>query len=209
MRKFDFSDAKENALIERVTEVYLREGMKRITMDDMSKRLSVSKKTLYKYVKNRKELVMKSTQFHVQRERQNVTKIQEKNLNPIVEHHELSKHYLNTISKINPVLHFDMEHYFHDAWQFLNIYFNGFVFDSVQKNLLRGQQEGFYHKRFQPEIVAKFFTRRVDMIFDGELFPSDKFNFVDVYLEFLVYHLNSITSVQGKNVLSKLDFKHL
>ena len=74
-------------------------------------------------------------------------------------------------------------------------------------HLVVGGYSTIYHKKFQPEIVAKFFTRRVDMIFDGELFPSAKFNFVDVYLEFLVYHLNSITSDQGKNVLSKLDFK--
>lgn len=207
MKNIELTDSKEFSLIERVTEVYLREGMKRITMDNMAKRLAVSKKTLYKYVKNRKELVMKSTQFHVQRERKNVTKIQERNLNPIVEHHELSKHYINTFSKINPVLHFDMENYFPEAWQFLNKYFNGFVFESVFKNLLRGQKEGVYHKNFQPEIVAKFFTRRVDMIFDGELFPSKRFNFVDVYLEFLLYHLNSITSDHGKKVLSTLDFK--
>ena len=39
MKKFNFSDPKEIALIEIVTEVYLREGMKRITMDDMSANL--------------------------------------------------------------------------------------------------------------------------------------------------------------------------
>ena len=36
------------ALIDRVNEVYVREGMKKVTMDDMAKKLNVSKKTLYK-----------------------------------------------------------------------------------------------------------------------------------------------------------------
>ena len=209
MQNIESIDPKELSLIERVTDVYLNEGMKRITMDDMAKKLTVSKKTLYKYVKNRKELVMKSTQFHVQRQRRNVTEIQERELNPIEEHYQLSRYYIHTISKINPVLHHDMEHYFPEAWEFLNIYFNGFIFESVFKNLKRGQKEGYYHKGFHPEIVAKFFTRRVDMIFDGELFPNDRFSFVDVYLEFLIYHINSITSEKGKKIFSTLDFKQI
>lgn len=209
MKKIELVDPKEIALLERVTEVYVREGLKKITMDDMAKQLNVSKKTLYKYVKNRKELIFKSTYFHVQRERLKIIEIQEKNLNPIMEHHELAKFFLGTISKINPVLHYDMEHYFTETWDFLNEHFNGFIFESIYKNLVRGQAEGLYHKDFNAEIIAKFFTKRVDMVFDGELFPPEKFNFSEVYIEFLVYHLNSITTDEGKATLNQLDFKHL
>lgn len=209
MKKIELVDPKEIALIERVNDVYVREGMKKITMDDMAKKLNVSKKTLYKYVKNRKELVYKSTYFHVQRERLQVTEIQEKNLDPIVEQFELAKFVVETISKVNPVVHYDMEHYFPDAWDYLNEYFNGFVFESIYKNLVRGQEEGVYHKHFRPDIVGVFFARRIDLIFDGELFPAERVSFKEVYLEYLLYHLNSIVTEKGKNTLNKLDFKKL
>lgn len=209
MKKIELVDPKEIALIERVNEVYVREGMKRVTMDDMAKKLNVSKKTLYKYVKNRKELVMKSTYFHVQRDRLGVTEIQDKNLNPILEQYELAKFVVDIIANVNPVLHYDMEHYFPEAWAFLNEYFNGFVFESLYKNLVRGQAEGVYHKNFNPEIVGRFFATRLDVIFDGELFPKEQFNFREVYLEYLMYHLNSIVSEEGKSTLNTLDFKHL
>lgn len=209
MKKIELTDPKEIALLERVTEVYVREGMKKITMDDMAKKLNVSKKTLYKYVKNRKELIFKSTCFHVQRDRSKIIEIQQKDLNPILEHHELAKFFLETISQINPVLHYDLQNYFTESWDFLNEYFNGFVFESIFKNLKRGQEEGIYHNNFNAETIAKFFTRRIDMVFDGELFPSAKFNFKEIYLEFLIYHLNSITSEKGKDILNQLDFKNL
>ena len=80
MKDLALVDEKEIALIERVSGVFLKKGMKRVTMDDVAKELSVSKKTLYKYVKNRKELVMKSTYFHVQRDQSKVREIQAKNM---------------------------------------------------------------------------------------------------------------------------------
>lgn len=209
MEFIELTDPKEAALIQRVNDVYLKKGVKQMTMDNMAQSLNVSKKTLYKYVKNRKELVMKSTSFHVRRDRLKVTEIQNKNYNPIIEQYELAKFVIETISKVNPVLHSDLENYFPEVWSFLNEYFNGFVFESLYKNLVRGQEERFYHHNFKPEIVARFFATRIDVIFDGELFPSTAFSFKDVYLEYVMYHLNSIVSEKGKEILKNLDFKHL
>tara|TARA_Y100000589_G_scaffold247446_1_gene235413 strand:- start:3562 stop:4191 length:630 start_codon:yes stop_codon:yes gene_type:complete len=203
------SDPKEIALLERVNDVYIKKGVKRTTMDDMAKTLNVSKKTLYKHVKNRKELVMKSTYFHVSRDREKITEIQNKNYNPILEQYELTKFVIETISKINPVLHSDLENYFPEAWAYLNQYFNDFVFEILYRNLLRGQSEGVYHKFFKPEIIARFFATRIDVIFDGELFPESEFNFKEVYVEYMIYHLNSIVSEKGKEILNALDFKQL
>ena len=209
MNEVELTDIKEIALIDRVNEVYVREGMKKVTMDDMAKKLNVSKKTLYKYVRNRKELVLKATCLHVQKERLQVIKIQEKNLDPIVEQYELSKFVVETISKVNPIVHYDLENYFSEAWDYLNQYFNGFVFESIYKNIVRGQVEGIYRKNFKPDIVAMFFASRIDLIFDGELFPAERVSFKDVYIEYLLYHLNSIVTNKGKGTLNELDFKDL
>ncbi len=209
MNFIQLSDPKEIALLERVNDVYIKKGVKRTTMDDMAKTLNVSKKTLYKHVKNRKELVMKSTYFHVSRDREKITEIQNKNYNPILEQYELTKFVIETISKINPVLHSDLENYFPEAWAYLNQYFNDFVFEILYRNLLRGQSEGVYHKFFKPEIIARFFATRIDVIFDGELFPESEFNFKEVYVEYMIYHLNSIVSEKGKEILNALDFKQL
>ena len=97
MKFIEIKDQKEITLIARVNDVYLKKGVKKTTMDDMARNLNVSKKTLYKYVKNRKELVMKSTSFHVKRDRQKVTEIQERNYNPIIEQHELAKFVIETV----------------------------------------------------------------------------------------------------------------
>ena len=151
----ELSDSKEIVLIERVNDVYIKNGVKNTTMDDMAKTLNVSKKTLYKYVRNRKELVMKSTYFHVSRDRKKVIEIQNENHNPIVEQYELAKFVIETISKINPVLHFDLENYFPEAWQYLNQYFNGFVFESLYKNKFPCKKKPPSGANYSVEIALK------------------------------------------------------
>lgn len=209
MKSLNLTNTKEIELLERVNDVFVKYGMKKVTMDDMAKHLNVSKKTLYKYVKNRKELVLKSTIFHIQREEQRIHTIQALKLDPIAEHHELAKFVVQTMTNMNPQVHHDLEHHFQDSWEVLSDYFNDFVFKSILENLERGQKEGYYHNEFSAEIIARFFASRVDIIFDGEFFPKNKFGFKEVYLQYLMYHLNSITTEKGKQIINQLDFKHL
>lgn len=209
MKSLSLTNTKEIELIGRVNQVFVQHGIKKVTMDDMAKHLNVSKKTLYKYVKNRKELVLKSTLFHIQKEELQIKTIQDLKLNPIEEHHELAKFVVQTMTNLSAQVHHDLEHHFEESWEVLSDYFNGFVFKSILENLERGQKEGYYHNEFSAEIIARFFASRVDIIFDGELFPKNKFGFKEVYLEYLMYHLNSITSEKGRQIIQQLDFKHL
>ena len=44
----------------------MRYGIKSITMDDVAKELSMSKKTLYQYVKDKEDLVKQTLLLHVE-----------------------------------------------------------------------------------------------------------------------------------------------
>lgn len=206
MNRIDFSDEREVLLIEQVSDVYLKKGIKSITMDSMAKELHVSKKTLYKYVDNKVELVQKSTHFHVLKEQESIEEIQNKDLNPIQETQEIANYVIQTLSKINPVVHYDLQKYFPQAWKTLNDYFNGFVYESILLNLTKGQESGVYRTDFSAEIIAKIFITKLDLIFDAELFPQDKFTFVQVYIDFIQHHLHGIVSEKGTKILNKINF---
>jgi hypothetical protein len=209
MKGIEFSNEKEIAIIEQVNQVYLKRGMKSVTMDDMAKELHISKKTLYKYVKNRAELVKKSTCFHVKKEQKLVEEIQSKNLNPIQETREIAGFIIDTLSKVNPVVHYDLEKYFPDSWELLNEYFSGFVYTSILTNLENGQKLGVYRDNFSAEIIAKIFISKLDAIFDASLFPPEKFTFAQVYIDFIQHHLYGIVSEKGSKILNQINFTNI
>jgi AcrR family transcriptional regulator len=48
-----------NEILEKVSLLYRRYGIKSITMDDVAKELGISKKTLYQHVSDKTDLVRK------------------------------------------------------------------------------------------------------------------------------------------------------
>jgi AcrR family transcriptional regulator len=52
-------------IIEKVSELYMRYGIRSVTMDDVSRHLGISKKTLYSYVTDKQELVELTVKNHL------------------------------------------------------------------------------------------------------------------------------------------------
>ncbi|MDP4588692.1 MAG: TetR/AcrR family transcriptional regulator, partial [Flavobacteriales bacterium] len=57
-------DSKELEIIQKATEIFMQYGIKSVNMDDIARHLGISKKTLYKYVSDKKELVRKGMDLH-------------------------------------------------------------------------------------------------------------------------------------------------
>jgi TetR/AcrR family transcriptional regulator, cholesterol catabolism regulator len=59
-------DDKKIEIIEKATQVFLKYGIKSVTMDDMARELVMSKKTIYQYFKDKNELVEQIISFKTQ-----------------------------------------------------------------------------------------------------------------------------------------------
>ena len=59
--------SKEQILV-KATDLFMRYGIKSLTMDDIAREFGISKKTLYTYVSNKNDLVHQSMQWHIERE---------------------------------------------------------------------------------------------------------------------------------------------
>merc|ERR1711907_199237 len=56
-------DEKRLEILERATNVYMRLGIKSVTMDDLARELGISKKTIYKYFDDKSDLVRSIVQM--------------------------------------------------------------------------------------------------------------------------------------------------
>ena len=63
-----FTEQQEKWL-KRVEDLFLRYGIKSITMDDVARELGISKKTLYQFVDNKDDLVHKMLERHIAEEK--------------------------------------------------------------------------------------------------------------------------------------------
>lgn len=205
--EISFRDEKEASLINDALEVFLAHGLKKVTMDDVAKHLKVSKKTLYKYVKNRKDLVRKTTTLQVHLDQKNINMIEDKNLNAIEENIEITQYTVNNLNKLHPDIHSDLEQYFSDSWEIFKAHQGEFLFTTVAKNLEKGKAEGLYNKNINTEIVTLIYISKIDMVFNGNIFPIEKFKFSEVFKTLILQHMRGIATEKGIKTLDKLNFQ--
>lgn len=166
-------------------------------MDDIARELGISKKTLYLYCTDKEDLLIKSFSNYFKSEEAFQEAIWAKNLNAIDEMFEVSKHVAEMLKNLHPSVHYDLRKYYPEAWKIFSEYRKNFLFKCVADNMEKGKQEGLYRTNLNIPIVARIHIARIDVIFDGELFPPSQFNFQEVYFEMIRYHIRGIASPKG------------
>ena len=58
-------DEKRLEILERAVAVYMKYGIKSVTMDDLSQELGMSKKTIYKYFADKNDLIQSIIEMKV------------------------------------------------------------------------------------------------------------------------------------------------
>ncbi len=171
-------------------------------MDDIAKELGISKKTLYKYFKDKDAIVSTLMKMDINGEMELLQSLTESSKNAIEETYAFSQVLIEKLRAVNPALMYDLEKYHPKAWKLFVIHKREDVYGCIKSNIERGIKEGLYHQDLNPEIVAKLYSEKIDMIFNQEVFPTEGYSVETVYSEMIKYHLRGIINEKGREYLS-------
>lgn len=197
-------EGKKTAILEQATKIFMRYGLKSVTMDDVSRELKISKKTLYRFVSDKNDLVEQVMQAYVEQEQCCIDDLVTKSKNAIEEILLIGEHVGNFVKDIHPSIHYDMEKYYPEAWNVFANHKKSFVLKCITDNLIRGIKEGLYRKDLNVPVIARIYVSRIDIVFDGEVFPPEEIDFKTVYMEKMNYHLRGISSDKGIKLLQEI-----
>jgi len=210
LRFHGFNFAPQNTMSEeikilgRCEKLFLRYGIKSVTMDDVSRELGISKKTLYQFVENKEELVKKVTTNHFACEHLIITQIIKDSKTAVDEMVGIAK-WMNNFSKnIHPGLLFDLKKYHPESWQVYLDYRNQEIFRCIFENIERGKREGFYREELDANVLARIYIARVEMFIDAEIFPPQQFPAEKTFTEFMNYHIHGLATQKGIKYWDKI-----
>lgn len=196
-------DERGDRLIAEAAKVFWTYGIKSMTMDDLSTRMGISKKTLYQYVKDKNDLVEKVL-LHIAGElRCEVDETVGQGVNAIDELFGITTRVAGQLKDIHPAIHFDLEKYYPEAFRNMVLTKRQEIFSITMANMERGIKEGLYRENLNIAMIATIYVARFDMVFDGELFPPGQFNMDELHWEILRYHVRGIASAKGLKYLEK------
>jgi AcrR family transcriptional regulator len=189
----------------RQTEaVFLRYGIKSITMDDVARELGISKKTLYQFVENKDDLVRKVLERHILEEKDTCNIEFARASNAVEEIMIVIDHNSTQLQHMKANIVYDLQKYHRDAWLMMQEYQQGFLYEIVSRNLNRGISEGLYRADLHVDIVSRLHIVTSFQLFNEDIFPSEKYSKAVIFKEYLMHYLYGIMSEKGIKVLNKI-----
>lgn len=196
-------DIRKKDILEQTTKLFMRFGVKSLTMDDVATHLRVSKKTLYEHFKDKNDLVEQVVGGVCKHHRTNIDAICARGLNAIDENHEITKFIVAHIGGVHPSVQFDLQKYHPKAWEILEHSEQNDIHRCVTGNLRKGLKEGLYREDLDVEVITRLYLARMDVTWDGRVFPADQFNITEVLWKHFEYHIRGIASRKGLEYLEK------
>ena len=186
-----------NRIIHGALELFLREGVKSVNMDDISSFLGMSKKTLYQHVSNQGDIVEKAFKLHQSRILCAINSIQEKNENAIDELFHIDEQICHILKNRPPRLIKNLKKFYPSVWKILDETRKKHLFSCITQNIEHGKAQGLYRVDVNEDIIAKLIMNTVDALIDEDLFPLTKYNFKSLLRENRIYHIRGIATQQG------------
>jgi AcrR family transcriptional regulator len=194
--------AKER-ILEKAHELFMRYGVRSVSMDDIATHLGMSKKTLYHYYTDKEELVDAVLSAILEKNRNDCFSDKENAENAV---HEIFKAFdmvQEMFTNMNPSIVFDLEKFHPAVYKKLEQHKKVFMYQMIAQNLERGMKEELYRPEINVDVITKFRIESMMLAFNSEIFPNNRTHLVSIHQEILEHFLYGITTVKGQKLLQK------
>ena len=192
-----------NDLLENISTLFKKYGVKSVTIADIAKELGMSKKTLYQHFANKDEVIDKVAHYEFNKETIELIKLCKKHKHVIDQLYAISKFIIKSNLLLNPSLIYSMAKYYHQTWEELINKRNELVLNLIDENFQEGIVQGIYKKDTNLDVIQIFYSfllniKNIDFFNDRTL---DKFD--DVFNTIFTYHIRGIANNVGIEYLEK------
>ena len=182
----------------KALEMFMKYGIRSVSMDDISNELGMSKKTLYQFFGKKEDLVMACVQHDLNMDHEMCQEIFKPEKNAIDELLELGQHYLGVLQSINPSAIYDLAKYYPKAWKLMVTEHRGGYYRKVfTENLKKGISQKLFRTEIDVDAATRFYLHRTSTLINDELYPRKDFEMQSLYMESLRYHIRGIGTEKG------------
>lgn len=193
----------DHRILAGAEELFIRYGIKSVTMDDLARHLGMSKKTIYSEFPDKNTIVVQLVGSSV-REHFHQMEAMADTARDSVEEIMLMMRYTNEIfGSVNPNVFYDMQRHHPEAWQTFRRFKDEFILNQITRNLENGRNQGLYRSDFNIRIIAQLRLEQVESVLNPLHFPPEKFNLKDVNFQLLEHFLFGICTLKGHKLILK------
>lgn len=181
--------------------LFMRHGVKSVTMDDLAAEMHISKKTIYKWFSQKDELVHDSLAQYLGAARQEFDQQRRQSATAIDELLALRDWLRRQFADVGPAIFYDLQKYYPSAWALWLEHKNGYTLRQIGDNLHRGIREGLFRPELDVAILSRLRLAQVELAFSAECYPHHEFDLGQVQVALLDHFLRGVVTLPGHELL--------
>lgn len=197
----------KDKIVEASFQLFCRQGIRSVSMDDIAQQLGMSKKTIYKWYENKDAIVFAAIENHMHCTQDNCNLIAGRSANAIHELFQTMEMVRQMFNGIHPSVIFDLQKFHPKAWNLVEQHKSTFLLSKIVDNLQRGIREGYYRADLNIEIMARLRLAELGIVFNHETFPPERFNHQVVQVACLEHYMLGIATLKGHKLINR--YKHI
>lgn len=194
-------DSKEKIL--KVSKgLFQKYGIRSVTMDDIAQKLAMSKKTIYQYFKDKKEIIHTVIDNWILEHIEKSEEIENQAVDSIDAILSVSKYIQNFYEETNPAMVYDLRRHYPETWDLVRKYRDRMQ-NTIKRNIRKGIDNGLYRSDLNISVMAAL---RIEMAFikdNEDLFPPNQYDLLEVDLQLLEHFVRGLVTKEGFEKLEK------
>lgn len=197
----------KDRILTRAGALFLRNGIKSVSMDDIASDLGMSKKTLYKTFTNKDEIVLGVMTAHLSQAQGECARFAGISADAVREMLDISAWADKEFSNVHPSIFYDLKKYHPTTWSLFSEHKSTFILEQITKNLRRGIAEGLFRADLDVEVLARLNLAQIELAFDPDLYPPAQFSPLRVNKVFDEHFLLGVATLKGHRLFNK--YQHI
>jgi AcrR family transcriptional regulator len=195
---------KKQYILEEVGKMYMRHGIRSVTMDDVAAELGVSKKTLYQNFKDKAELVSQVVESFLSKDEQCHCH-ENDSLNAIDRVFWMREHLNNLLKLAHNNLEYDLKKSYPKLYKKISEYKKERFYEDSFSVIEQGKQEGFFRAEVDSDFVSRLSVGRFLLVFNPDygLFTQDEVRNISLFDQVMDYHFHGICTDEGLKYYKK------
>jgi AcrR family transcriptional regulator len=191
----------QKEILTKASELFLKYGIRSVSMDDIARELGMSKKTIYVHYQDKDALLMAFMHYQLDFHTQIFEKVRRTSSNVIDEILVLSGSSMNEMRKYHSTLIYDLQKYHHKVWQVFEAFKNENIYHQVKDQLLRGVESGYFRADIDVEIITKMHLQQINTILNPDIFGVQSYDVNKVFAQIFAVFLRGICTPKGLKLI--------
>lgn len=203
MTESEINRTKEE-LLENISELFLKYGLRSTSMDDICSHLKISKKTLYQHFSNKDNVVEQVLLYrrNSHQVKKDIEKLKQNN--PIKIMLSIRDHIISSLNSRMPANLFDLKKYHPDVYQRVNEKDQIFIHNLLNEVINKGIEEGYFRKDINKSVQVYLFVKQMAFLGEPEMLSDIKYSAQIVVSTIVENVIRSFATPKGMEELEKL-----